>query len=61
MFANKYLLVKRSSEAIAMHRGSTYATSWKIFDLGEVLGESEAGEEGGGHDEELHGGGGCLW
>lgn len=53
--------MKRSSEAIAMHRGSTYATSWKIFDLGEVLGESEAGEEGGGHDEELHGGGGCLW
>ena len=34
---------------------STYAARWKSLNLGEVLGEGEAGEERGGHNEELHG------
>lgn len=33
----------------------TYAARWKSLNLGEVLGESEAGEERGGHNEALHG------
>ena len=35
--------------------GNTYAALWKTLNLGEVLGVSEAGEEGGGYNEELHG------
>ena len=37
----------------------TYSTSREATELAEVLGESKAGKERGGHHEELHGDG-CL-
>ena len=33
---------------------STYAARWKVLDFRKILGESEAGEKGGGQNEELH-------
>lgn len=33
---------------------STYAARWQSFNLRDVLGECEAGEERGGENEELH-------
>lgn len=37
---------------------NTYAARWEILDCREILGECKASKEGGGENEELHGG--CL-
>lgn len=55
MFADCSLANGHDAVRVCPHSRSTYAARWKVLDLGEVLGESEAGEEDGGQNEALHG------
>ena len=56
MFAIFPLANGREAVIACSYSRDTYAAGWKILNLGEVLGECEAGEQGDGDNEELHGG-----